>query len=125
MGDFVVSAIPLHPRLQPLAILSDVMAVAAETGARRAQAALRKRRPAGFVRRPGADTPMWNLLATELRAALAPRGAKTRLARYLGIPKQRVHNFLREKSRLPDAEVTLRLLHWLAEQRATEQDRTL
>lgn len=125
MGDFVMSAIPLHPRLRPLAVLSDVMAVAAETGAKRAQAALRRRRRAGIVRRPGADTPMWNLLVTELRGALAHRGAKMRLARYLGIPKQRVHDFIAAKKRLPDAELALRMLHWLAEERATGHDRTL
>lgn len=120
-----MSAIPLHPRLQPLVILSDVMEVAAETGAKRAQAALRKRQRAGIVRRQGADTPMWNLVLTELRGALGARGAKMRLARYLGVPRQRVHNFVGEKSRLPDAELALRMLHWLAEQRATGVDRTL
>jgi DNA-binding transcriptional regulator YiaG len=98
-----------------------MLAEAAEIGARRAQAALRRRRApgeTGRVRRPGADTPMWNALMAEIRDALRPHGAKVRLARYLGVPKQRVHDFLQGRSRLPDAELTLRLLHWLAEQRA-------
>jgi hypothetical protein len=61
---------------------------------------------------------MWNVCASELRAALRPYGAKSRLARYLGIPRQRLYDFLKVRSRLPDAELTLRMLHWLAEARA-------
>ncbi|MBA3848523.1 MAG: hypothetical protein C0502_00825 [Opitutus sp.] len=68
--------------------------------------------------RPGAATPLWNILADQLRSELAGHGAKVRLARYLGIPRQRLHNFLTDTSRMPDAELTLRLLHWLAEKRA-------
>ena len=56
--------------------------------------------------------------AVLVRAELAPHGAKARLARYLGIPRQRLNDFLTGRSRLPDAELTLRLLHWLAENRA-------
>lgn len=67
--------------------------------------------------RPGAATPLWNILASEVRGDLAAHGAKTRLARYLGIPRQRLNDFLRGKTRMPDAELTLRLLHWLAEKR--------
>ncbi|MBX3737078.1 MAG: hypothetical protein KF715_10335 [Candidatus Didemnitutus sp.] len=67
--------------------------------------------------RPGAATPLWNILADQVRAELAPHGAKTRLARYLGIPRQRLQDFLSSKNRMPDAELTLRILHWLAEKR--------
>jgi hypothetical protein len=56
---------------------------------------------------------MWNVCATMLRRALRPYGAKARLARYLGIPRQRLNDYLTGRSRLPDAELTLRLLHWL------------
>ncbi|WP_334319424.1 hypothetical protein OH491_12235 [Termitidicoccus mucosus] len=48
----------------------------------------------------------------------AAHGAKARLARYLGIPRQRLQDFLHSRSRLPDAEITLRLLHWLSEKRS-------
>jgi plasmid maintenance system antidote protein VapI len=58
---------------------------------------------------------MWNVLAARLRDRTRPYGAQARLARYLGVPRQRLHNFLVGRSRLPDAELTLRLLHWLAE----------
>lgn len=61
---------------------------------------------------------MWNVCATLLRRALKPYGSKARLARYLGIPRQRLQDFLNARSRLPDAELTLRMLHWLTELRA-------
>lgn len=68
--------------------------------------------------RPGAATPLWNILARAVEGELKAHGAKVRLARYLGVPRQRLHNFLTDQSRMPDAELTLRLLHWLAEKRA-------
>lgn len=79
----------------------------------------RPRRHASYSTvRPGPATPFWNLLAQELRAELRPLGSKVRLARYLGIPKQRLNDFLTGNSRMPDAELTLRMFHWLAEKRA-------
>jgi transcriptional regulator with XRE-family HTH domain len=109
----------LHPRLKTWMDLSEALFVAAETGWRRAHVALRPRRQASYTtRRPGAESPMWNVCATLLRQQLKPRGAKTQLARYLGIPRQRLNDYLQGKSRLPDAELTLRMLHWLSETRA-------
>jgi len=63
---------------------------------------------------------MWNVVVSLLRQTMvqAPRGTRARLARYLGLPRQRITDFLSGKRRLPDAEITLRLLHWLAETRA-------
>jgi hypothetical protein len=114
-----MSAIVPHPRLKVFLEFSGAMADAAEASWRRAHTALQPRRNGSFTtRRPGADSPMWNVLATQLRHELKPAGAKARLARYLGIPRQRLHDFLRQKSRLPDAELTLRMLHWLTETRA-------
>jgi hypothetical protein len=96
--------------------LSEALSVAAEAGWRRAQTALLPRRQASYAtRRPGAESPMWNVCATLLRHELKRRGAKTQLARYLGVPRQRLNDFLKVKSRLPDAELTLRMLHWLSE----------
>lgn len=108
-----MSGIFTHPRFKYLDPIAEVVEIAAETGYRRAQAALRKRRRAGVTRRPGADTPLWNVLAAELRRALRTHGAKVRLARYLGIPKQRINDFVTGRARLPDAELTLRMIHWL------------
>ncbi|GAB5560200.1 MAG: hypothetical protein SynsKO_18470 [Synoicihabitans sp.] len=79
----------------------------------------RSRRPAHLpTRQPGEATPMWNALVENLRLELIEYGNKARLARYLGVPRQRVHNFIKDESRMPDAETTLRLLHWLIERRA-------
>jgi plasmid maintenance system antidote protein VapI len=61
---------------------------------------------------------MWNACVALLRPELKAYGAKARLARYLGVPRQRLNDFLTGRNRLPDAELTLRLLHWLAETRA-------
>jgi hypothetical protein len=58
-------------------------------------------------------TPLWDVFRGQLRTALAPPNAKARLARYLGVPRQRVTDYLNGR-RLPDGEMTLRLLHWLA-----------
>lgn len=111
--------IPTHTSLRLWLDLSEALAVAAVMGARRVHAALRPRRTAGYrIRRPGFESPMWNVCVKMLRQALEPHGAKVRLARYLGVPKQRVYDFLTGRSRLPDAELTLRLIHWLAEHRA-------
>ena len=88
-------------------------------GLDRARQTLRTPRPGSYkTLRPGAGTPLWNLLATHLRVELRPYGDKVRLARYLGIPKQRLTDFLAGRRRMPDAELTLRLLHWLIEKRA-------
>jgi hypothetical protein len=61
---------------------------------------------------------MWNVCITMLRKELKPYGSKVRLVRYLGVPRQRMNDFLTGRSRLPDAEFTLRMLHWLSEPRA-------
>lgn len=111
--------VPSHPVLRHWMDLSEALAGAADTGARRAHSALRPRRSKPYrTRRPGAQSPMWNICAILLRRSLQPYGAKTRLARYLGVPRQRLNDFLQARSRLPDAELTLRLLHWLTERRA-------
>lgn len=94
--------------------LSDALAVAAATGLRRLHNAIHRRRQrVGYTRRPGADTPMWNVCISLLKKELKPYGSKARLARYLGVPRQRINDFLTGHCRLPDAELTLRMLHWL------------
>ena len=61
--------------------------------------------------------PMWDMFRAQLQSTLAPLGAKARLARYLGVPRQRITDYLKGR-RLPDCEMTLRLLHWLSATRA-------
>jgi hypothetical protein len=107
--------IPADPRIKLWLELSYALAVAATTGARRVHSALRRRTGSYRTRRPGADSPMWNVCAKLLRDQLRPYGSKARMARYLGVPKQRLNDFLTGRSRLPDAELMLRMLHWLNE----------
>jgi hypothetical protein len=110
----------VHPALRPwLEIAMHLGGLAAEAAAKRAQLALRPRRSGSYrTRRPGAETPLWNSCSALLREELKAPGAKVRLARYLGIPKQRVADFFASKTRLPDAELTLQLVCWIAEKRA-------
>lgn len=114
--------------LAPWMDLLGVLGVAAEKAARQASRATFRaidRRGRGKAL-PGAGaladseaadaasaTPMWNVLSAELDKALKTPGARARLARYLGVPRQRITDFTKGR-RLPDGETTLRLLHWLA-----------
>ena len=110
---------PFPPALRPWVELGAMLVEVAGKGAIKALSDLRPRRHGSYrTRRPGAETPAWNVIAALLRAELKPLGAKVRLARYLGIPRQRLYDFLNRPSRLPDAELTLQLLYWLAEKRA-------
>jgi hypothetical protein len=109
---------PMPRGLEFWLILDVAFEAAAAAASRRVHSALRPKRNAGYkTRKPGFDTPLWNVCATMAKRELKPYGSKVRLARYLGIPKQRLHDFLNRRSRLPDAELTLRLLHWLAAKR--------
>ena len=99
--------------------LSVALGAAAKAGALHAQKLLRTRRPnAGHVRHPRHESPMWSACAALLRAELHRYGEKSKFARYLGVPRQRLNDYLTGRSRLPDAELTLRMLHWLTERRA-------
>ncbi len=63
--------------------------------------------------RTGAATPLWNELATAVEQTLRKRGEKAKLARILGVSRQRLHLFVVAKTAFPDAERTLLLLQWL------------
>jgi hypothetical protein len=106
------------PALQPWLLLGELIFKAAEVAADRAAKAFKSsRNKTGCSRHPGHASPLWNICATQLKNELAAYGSKARLARYLGIPRQRLQDFLHDRSRLPDAEIALRLLHWLSEKR--------
>lgn len=104
-----------HPKLETLLAVGSVIADAAEHTARAAKRqinrTLRPRR--GHTLKPGVDTPLWNELTEALRSKLTRRGDKVNLGRFLGLPRQRIDDFLRGHSALPDAERTLLLLQWL------------
>ncbi|GEM_PF-979257 len=111
--------LPTQPRFRAWLELSEMLFEAGEIGLKQLQKNLRPRRKASYLtRRPGADTPMWNVCALALRAELKPYGAKIRLARYLGVSKQRLSDFLAGRSRMPDAELVLQMLYWLSEKKA-------
>jgi len=109
---------PIHPQLKLWMDLGGLLAEAAEAGAKQLAKQVKPRRRGSFLtRRPGVETPMWNVCAALLREELKPYGSRARLARFLGIPKQRLSDFLKNGSRMPDAETLLRVLNWLAQKR--------
>lgn len=88
----------------------------AMAGAVRPKRTRAKKSHRGQALHAGVDTPMWNALAAALKAECRRRGDQTRLARMVGLPRQRMHNFLHGNGGLPDAERTLMLLGWLVAQ---------
>ncbi len=103
------------PGLRALETLGAAAYEAAVLGGKEMRKFMRRRRGKAYTtRRPGSDTPLWNECVRELRKELTKHGSKARLARFLNIPRQRLNDFLIGRSRLPDAEITLRLLAWLA-----------
>ena len=109
----------MHPRLKLWMDLGALLAEAAEAGAKHMKKQLKPRRRGSYLtRRPGQETPMWNACAALLRDQLSPHGSKVRLARYLGIPKQRLSDYLKNGSRMPEAETLLQILNWLANKQA-------
>jgi hypothetical protein len=78
----------------------------------------RARVRSGRALRPGPDTPVWNELVRQAAPYLRKRGDKIRLARLLGLPRQRLHQLLVAKTACADAERTLLLLAWVQAKRA-------
>lgn len=110
---------PIHPRIKLWLEIGGLLYESAEVAAKSAKKIMRDRRRGSYAtRRPGDDSPLWNICAELLRAELRPYGSKARLARFLGIPKQRLTNFLTGRNRLPDAELTLQMLNWLTQKHA-------
>ncbi len=108
-------ALPLNPELRLLLQMADLLAMEGEELAR--AAARHLLRPAArrnATLRPGLDTPLWNALVAAVRPHLRRRGAKINLGRELGVPPQRIHEYVVARTAAPDAERTLALLVWLA-----------
>lgn len=117
----------IHPHLRELEAVADGLWLGAESAVR---AVRRRRRAVNWTRtfkalRPGPDTPLWNELARACVSQLTRRGDKAQLARFLGIPRQRLHLLLVAKSACPDAERALKLLAWLANRRPEAPVRTM
>jgi hypothetical protein len=105
----------------PLAfeLVEDLIGAAAKAATRaaaaRAAEARRRHRPprARLTLRPGLETPLWNELVRQIRPHVRKYGAKAKLARLLGLPRQRLQDCLKAGSASLDAERTLLLLGWL------------
>jgi hypothetical protein len=109
----------LPARIKQVMPLLDLLVLAATESAKAARKTYkeRTRRRQGATLRPGPETPLWNEVVVAARAQLRGYGDKARLARILGVPRQRVHQYLRDASACPDAERTLLLLAWVQARR--------
>ena len=110
---------PLSARFRQLLPLLDLLILVAEESAKAARKTYKeaKRQRRGATLRPGPDTPLWNELAAAAQGQLIRYGDKAKLARILGVPRQRVHQYVRATSACPDAERTLLLLAWVQARR--------
>ena len=106
-------------RISPsLGLTLELSAALVDAAIRTAQLAVTSARPPtrspkGRSLKPGSATPLWNEVAGAALAHLSRRGDHVRLARLLGVPRQRLHEILKSRRYLPDAECTLLLLVWL------------
>jgi transcriptional regulator with XRE-family HTH domain len=121
---FTMTAIT-HPRLE---MTLDMAELLMDTGVRLAFEAAdtakrltARRRKSAATLRPGAATPLWNALASELASELRAYGHKARLARVMGVSRQTVHAWCTGRSRMPDAERTLQLMAWLLARRKKQE----
>ncbi|MFI5357437.1 MAG: hypothetical protein ACHQ4G_08895 [Opitutales bacterium] len=108
MSDYVPS------RLVPLLEFAGTLDQAARESLKALRKAYREhsRAPRGGTLRPGPETPLWNELAALAAIQLSRYGDKANLARILGVPRQRVHEYLVAKTTCPDTERALMLLAW-------------
>lgn len=72
------------------------------------------RRGVGRTLRPGVSTPLWNELVKLAVPLLGKYGSKVQLARFLGLPRQRIQDCLKARHAALDAERTLLLLCWVS-----------
>jgi len=99
----------------PAELVAELFETALATARANARRRRDRRRPCrGRTLRPGSGTPLWNELVRHCAVQLRRWGEKPRLARVLGVPRQRVHEFLVGRAACADAERTLHLLRWLS-----------
>ena len=106
-------------QLNRIAPLTDALIAVAEATAKVARKKYREaiRRRGYEALRPGPDTPLWNELARACAQDLTRYGEKAKLARRLGVSRQRLHVLLVARTACADAERTLQLLAWLQARR--------
>lgn len=113
----------IHPKLEMLdPVMESLIGAARETLLQTVKLAQRRSGKAGVGLKPGADTPLWNELRRRVVGQLAKRGENARLARFLGVSRQRLHLMIKAQSAMPDAERVLLLLAWVI---AREQGKDL
>ncbi len=98
--------------LWPIEVVLGAISDLARDSARR-RLSHRRVNAGGATIRPGADTPLWNKLAGEVRPLLKVRGEQAQLARLLGVQRQAVNAYFVSRIRMPDAERVLLLQEWL------------
>ena len=105
----------LTARLQRIAPITDGLIKAAEITAKAARKRYRevRRKRGNTALRPGPETPLWNELVKACAKTLTVYGEKAKLARLLGISRQRLHVLLVARTACADAERTLQLMAWL------------
>lgn len=110
----------LHPRLKIPAGLAlalfDAAHAAARAAARKGRALRARQTGRNATLKPGNDTPLWNELVRLAQPHLRPRGTKARLARLLGVDRQRLQTCLKARAACLDGERTLLFLCWIAAQ---------
>ena len=103
--------------LMPTVVLVELLAKAAQHAARVTARQLKQTLPRqghrGETLTPGSATPLWNQLIKTAQPLLQRRGEKVKLARLLGLPRQRIHDFFVARNSLPDGERMLLITHWL------------
>ena len=112
-----VSGLPVQMRSAGalIQLLGELELLAVEHAQRAAQRRTDARRPRkGATLRPGDDTPLWNAVVEKMRPHLRARGTKAGLARVLGVPSQRVHDYFVSGTQMPNAERMIHVLLWLA-----------
>lgn len=114
----VMSSYPTHPRLETLFTVTDGLVYVARELALAAAKQLPppKRHRRGTTLRPGPATPLWNAVVQSVRPLISRWGEKVKLGRILGVPPQRIHEYFVAGTATPDAERTLLVVHWLAQQ---------
>lgn len=113
--DYERDDVPLSMR--PLFGVADLLFIASQESARALRRVYREhtRKKVGRTLRPGPDTPLWNELARLAGSQVGRHyGDKAALGRILGVPRQRIHDYLVAPRSIPDAERVLELLVWLA-----------
>lgn len=106
----------IHPALDGVVLALELLkdgASALSEAVRQRKASRVKQPRRGQTLRAGSDTPLWNALVVAINAQCTKRGDKSKLARLIGLPRQRMHDFLHGNGPLPDAERTLMLFQWL------------